>query len=65
MERIDRGSQALRQREGCVSIGLQMPAEGQLDLLSLGALVHRLDPGPCRSVRQANVRFMSVVENLM
>jgi 2-dehydro-3-deoxygluconokinase len=28
-----------------MSLGFNIPAEGSLDLLSLGALVHRLDPG--------------------
>jgi 2-dehydro-3-deoxygluconokinase len=44
MERVDPGSYALRQKGGCVR-GLKIPGKGKLDLLSLGALVHRLDPG--------------------
>src|SRR6204780_1254214 len=31
--------------EAVVDIGLKIPEKGSLDLLSLGALVHRLDPG--------------------
>jgi 2-dehydro-3-deoxygluconokinase len=30
---------------GCVSLGFEIPKKKSLDLLSLGALVHRLDPG--------------------
>ena len=28
-----------------MSTGLQIPSQGRLDFLALGALVHRLDPG--------------------
>ena len=28
-----------------MNLGFKIPEEGSLDLLSLGALVHRLDPG--------------------
>src|ERR1700733_11147847 len=31
--------------EAVVDIGFKIPEKGSLDLLSLGALVHRLDPG--------------------
>jgi len=36
---------------------LQIPAQGELDFLSLGALVHRLDPGvvPFRKARQCQI----------
>src|SRR5437867_9422527 len=37
--------------------GLSIPAKGELDLLSLGALVHRLDPGiiPFRKATQCDI----------
>src|SRR5438034_143610 len=37
--------------------GLSIPAKGELDLLSLGALVHRLDPGiiPFRKATQCQI----------
>src|SRR5436190_18033779 len=37
--------------------GLKIPARGELDLLSLGALVHRLDPGviPFRKATQCQI----------
>src|ERR1043165_3719399 len=37
--------------------GLKIPAKGELDLLSLGALVHRLDPGviPFRKANQCHI----------
>src|SRR3982074_3882760 len=33
--------------ENRMNDGLKIPREGELDFLSLGALVHRLDPGWC------------------
>jgi 2-dehydro-3-deoxygluconokinase len=40
-----------------MSPGLNIPAQGALDLLSLGALVHRLDPGiiPFRKATQCSI----------
>ena len=37
--------------------GLNIPQKGAIDLLSLGALVHRLDPGlvPFRKATQCNI----------
>src|SRR5688572_3332721 len=37
--------------------GMNIPAKGSLDLLSLGALVHRLDPGiiPFRKATQCEI----------
>src|SRR6266487_3866361 len=37
--------------------GLEIPREGQLDFLSLGAVVHRLDPGivPFRKARECQI----------
>ena len=37
-----------------MSLGFKIPEKGSLDLLSLGALVHRLDPGiiPFRKATQ-------------
>ena len=37
--------------------GLNIPAKGELDLVSLGALVHRLDPGiiPFRKATQCQI----------
>src|SRR6187397_1256028 len=39
------------------STGLSIPAKGEFDLLSLGALVHRLDPGiiPFRKANQCQI----------
>ena len=40
-----------------MSNGLQIPANGGLDLVSLGALVHRLDPGviPFRKASECRI----------
>ena len=40
-----------------MSTGLNIPAKGALDLLSLGALVHRLDPGivPFRKATECKI----------
>src|SRR5205809_2398336 len=40
-----------------ITTGLNIPAKGELDLLSLGALVHRLDPGviPFRKATQCQI----------
>src|SRR4029078_7919111 len=40
-----------------MSTGLNIPAKGELDLLSLGALVHRLDPGiiPFRKANECTI----------
>jgi len=38
--------------------GLTIRNEGALDLLSLGALVHRLDRGSSRSARRTSARSM-------
>jgi len=40
-----------------MSTGLNIPAEGRLDLVSLGAVVHRLDPGiiPFRKASQCTI----------
>ena len=37
-----------------MSLGFEIPEQGSLDLLSLGAMVHRLDPGiiPFRKATQ-------------
>jgi len=37
--------------------GLKIPREGELDFLSLGALVHRLDPGivPFRKATECQI----------
>src|SRR3982074_2455033 len=40
-----------------VNTGLNIPAEGALDFVSLGALVHRLDPGiiPFRKAHECHI----------
>src|SRR3982074_2615232 len=40
-----------------VNTGLNIPAEGALDFVSLGALVHRLDPGviPFRKAHECQI----------
>ena len=41
-----------------MTIGLNIPQEGALDFVSLGALVHRLDPGSFLSARRPSAGFM-------
>src|SRR5260221_8853432 len=43
--------------ENRMNDGLKIPREGELDFLSLGALVHRLDPGivPFRKARECQI----------
>ncbi|MBN2319894.1 MAG: sugar kinase, partial [Acidobacteria bacterium] len=40
-----------------MSNGLNIPASGELDLVSLGALIHRLDPGivPFRKATECRI----------
>ncbi len=53
-----------------LSTGLVVPASGELDLVSLGALVHRLDPGvvPFRKASSCHIHVsggeFNVAENL-
>src|SRR5581483_4530200 len=43
--------------ESCMQTGLNIPRQGALDLVSLGALVHRLDPGiiPFRKAHECQI----------
>jgi len=41
-----------------VSLGFTIPEKKSLDLLSLGALVHRLDPALFRFARRRTLRCM-------
>jgi len=45
--------------------GLNIKKDGTLDLVSLGALVHRLDPGIIPFRKATECKFMSVAANLM
>jgi len=45
--------------------GLTIAPHGALDLVSLGALVHRLDPGTSPFGKLTTVRFTSVEANSM
>ncbi len=42
---------------------LNVPKSGALDFVSLGALIHRLDPGIIRFAKPRTSTFMSAVVN--
>jgi len=48
-----------------MSNGLKIQSGGALDLVSLGALVHRLDPGVIPSEKRRHARFTRAAENSM
>jgi len=48
-----------------MSDGLQIRKDGELDFLSLGALVHRLIRGLSLSARRQSARFTSAAASLM